>query len=67
MSRCVSCNCILTSREMTIKGALSGHFLDMCKSCLKDADIDYEENPVLSDSDAPYEFEEEEKDESESW
>jgi hypothetical protein len=48
---------------MTIKGSLSGTFLDMCKSCLKDAEIDFEENPALSDSDAPLEFEEEECDE----
>lgn len=63
MSRCVACNCILTSREMTIKGSLSGTFLDMCKSCLKYAEIDFEENSALSDSDAPLEFEEEECDE----
>lgn len=63
MSRCVACNCILTSREMTIKGSLSGKYLDMCKACLKDAEIDFEENPALSDSDAPLEFEEEEYDE----
>jgi len=63
MSRCVSCNCILTSREMTIKGAVSGKFLDLCKSCLSDADIDYDENPSLPDNDAPYEFEEEDHEE----
>jgi len=48
---------------MTIKGSLSGKYLDMCKACLTDAEIDFEENPALSDSDAPLEFEEEEYDE----
>lgn len=60
MSRCVACNCILTSREMTIKGINSGRYLDLCKSCISETDIEYDENSSVSDSDAPLEFEEKE-------
>jgi hypothetical protein len=49
---------------MTMRGAKSGQFLDLCKSCLKYTEIEYEENPSLSDSDAPYEFEEAEDENS---
>lgn len=53
--RCLSCNAILSDREATRKGSFTGEFLDMCSDCLSTIpDLEYVENPSLSDE-APHE------------
>ena len=60
MSRCASCNCILTSQEMSMKGVHSHSYLGLCYRCAGSAEIEYESDGTLSNSDAPDEFEPEE-------
>jgi len=38
--RCVCCNRNLNDYESTLKGAKSKDYLDMCRTCLKDLDIE---------------------------
>lgn len=38
--RCVCCNRNLNDYESTLKGALSGDYLDMCMKCLDGLDIE---------------------------
>lgn len=33
MSRCRSCDCILSDYEMTRKSAVTGEYFDLCNSC----------------------------------
>ncbi len=37
--RCFACNCELTDYEATLRGTISGQFLDMCGECIKESDI----------------------------
>lgn len=47
--KCLSCDCILTDRESSRKGIFSGEYLDLCDDCLITIpDLEYEENPALS-------------------
>ena len=39
--RCYSCNRALNDYESTLRSAVSGEFLDMCKKCLSDTDIQF--------------------------
>ena len=55
--RCVSCNKILSDFEATRKGALSGHFLDLCNSCLSTTDIEVVERDDLKHSEDDGEWE----------
>ncbi len=48
--KCLSCDVILSDREATRKGAVTGEFLDLCGNCLATIpDFEYVENPVASD------------------
>lgn len=47
--RCLSCNVVLSDREATRKGSVTGEFLDLCDDCLSTIpDFEYIENPSLS-------------------
>lgn len=37
--RCVCCNTNLNDYESTLRGALTGDFLNICRKCLRDLDI----------------------------
>lgn len=45
MSRCFSCDRILTDYEMTRKSAVTGQFFDLCNACFSTirADVHYRE------------------------
>jgi len=61
MSRCRSCNCVMTPYELTIKYAETGEFVDLCNSCLRPIKdelnlISREDlNDELDSSDIPWE------------
>lgn len=63
--RCLSCNCILSSRDATRRSASTNEFLDLCSSCLDDVPFEFEviENPDLSDHDSPQEWDDDLEDE----
>lgn len=44
--RCVSCNKNLNNFESTLKSIHTGQYLDMCRHCLDDAEIDYTDKYV---------------------
>lgn len=44
--RCVSCNKNLNDFESTLKSINTGDYLDMCRSCLNDAEIEYTDKYV---------------------
>lgn len=61
MSRCFSCDRILTDYEMTRKSAVTGQFFDLCNACFSTirADVHYRERLDLKDiSDDCEEFDE---------
>lgn len=48
--KCVSCDCFLSDREASRKGSASGLYLDLCDRCISTIpDLEYTENPMLSD------------------
>ena len=47
MSRCECCNKVLSDYEMSLKGKLSGEYLNMSVSCLKASGISYVGNNAL--------------------
>lgn len=67
MSRCASCNKIMSTQEMSIKGIYSGKYIDMCYRCCDQAEIDYEVDLSLQDADAPEEFDIEEEDQEKDY
>jgi len=42
--RCYSCNRNLSDAESVMKSAKTGEYLDMCRKCVKDVDIEVLEN-----------------------
>jgi hypothetical protein len=40
--RCVACNAVLTSFELTRKGVASGEYLDLCDNCFSEIADDIE-------------------------
>ena len=51
--RCCCCNNNLNDYESTLKSAATGQFLDMCKKCLQDLDIQTLSNPNEPDEASP--------------
>lgn len=51
--RCCACNRGLNDYESTLRGALTGDYLDMCRRCLKDLNIETLANPNEQDEAAP--------------
>lgn len=51
--RCYSCNKNLNDYESTLRSAVSGEFLDMCKKCLSDLDISTLQNKSNPDEFPP--------------
>lgn len=47
--RCRCCDVALTDYEATVKGEVSGEYLDMCRKCLKESEILYTDRPDLAD------------------
>ncbi len=47
MSRCDCCGKVLSDYEMSLKGKLSGQYLNMSLSCIKAANIAYTGNASL--------------------
>jgi len=39
MSRCACCNIILSDYELSLRSSNTGQFLDMCTTCIKEAEI----------------------------
>ena len=59
MSRCLSCNRVLSSRESTRKYRNyelipnpEDRYIGLCSTCCRDIDLDYVENTSLPDDDA---------------
>lgn len=44
--RCVACNNIMSSQEMTRRNRVTDQFVDLCSSCLVDTGIVYYDNPA---------------------
>lgn len=61
MSRCLACNCTLSSRELTRKYRGWEHiknpedrYIGLCGKCLNESGIhSYDENTTLSNNDSP--------------
>lgn len=53
--RCQCCNRNLNNFESTLKSALTGDYLDMCKRCLKDSGIETQRGNGDPDEEAPSE------------
>ena len=47
--RCRCCDVNLTDYECSLRGVVTNKYLDTCVRCLKEADIAYVGNPMLSD------------------
>lgn len=57
MSRCRSCNCILSDFELTRKSVVTGEYFDLCGACfatIRD-DVHYRERIDLKDNSDDYE------------
>ena len=59
--KCYSCGKTLSDYESSLKGKLSGQYLDMCKPCINSAQIEYTGNSKLLVSEEPKEWREERK------
>ena len=46
--RCYCCDRNLNNFESTLKSKMSGDYLEMCMTCVREADIDYEGRNDLS-------------------
>ena len=53
--RCCCCNRNLSDFESTLKSAKTGQYLDMCKKCLQDLNIETQRGNGDPDEEAPSE------------
>jgi hypothetical protein len=51
--RCICCNTNLNNFESTLRSVATGDFLDMCRKCLKDLDIETKSNGHDPDEQSP--------------
>jgi hypothetical protein len=51
--RCCCCNTNLNDFESTLRSVATGDFLDMCRKCLRDLDIETKSNGNDPDEQAP--------------
>ena len=58
--RCLSCNCILSSKEATRRGVNSNNFLDLCDRCYSSISdtIEVYDNPLYANDDETSEINE---------
>lgn len=50
MSRCYSCQKILTPQELSTKFSVSGEYTEMCYRCLATIDASYDEPELSADA-----------------